>query len=422
MAIFALVDGNNFYVSCERVFNPKLEAKPVVVLSNNDGCIVARSNEAKALGIPMGAPMYEYKKLCQQHNVVVLSANYTLYGDLSHRMMQTFEKFCPTIEIYSIDEAFLRWDEENFFDCEKEAHRLRKTVKQWLGLPVAIGIAPTKTLAKIANHIAKKKMADGVFDIRDSHVQERILANFAVGDIWGIGRQLSQRLKGQGIETAKALRNSDPSLMRRQYSVVMERMVYELRGIACLDLEGVQAKKTIVSSKSFGKPIIKLEPLLEAISLYTATACERLRAQGSNVYRILVFLQTNAFRLNELQHQASHSCSFVTPTQDTRQIIAGAKYCIRKMYRPGYAYHKAGIVLMDLSHEVVVQTDLLSPQDSSKAIGLMKTVDSINALFGSNTLHFAAQGIQRPWQMRKDHRTPRYTTRWDELPVVHARN
>lgn len=419
MTTFALVDGNNFYVSCERVFNPKLEKRPVVVLSNNDGCVVARSNEIKPL-VPMGAPYYQYRKLCEQQKVKVLSANYALYGSLSDKMMACFQAFCPNLEVYSIDEAFLRWDDNAWRDRVEQALLLRQTVKRWTGLPVSVGLGPTKTLAKVANHIAKKKTKAGVFDLREQAVQEKILAEFPIEDIWGIGRQLTQQLQQRGIYTAKTLRDSDASTLRRTFSVVVERIIYELRGIACLDLETIRPRKNILSSRSFGTPVTALAALEEAISHYAANACVKLREQNSRVQRLSVFLRTSPFHQTEPFYHNSHSCSFSTPTSDTRLIIQAAKRCLQRIYKPNYHYQKTGILLMHLTENTIIQTDLFADTACEKSDKLMQTVDIINSAFGKNTIHFAAQGIQRPWHMRSDHRSPRYTTCWDELPMVKA--
>ena len=419
MATFSLVDGNNFYVSCERVFNPSLENRPVIVLSNNDGCVVARSNEIKKL-VPMGAPFYQYRKLCERHHVTVLSANYALYGSLSDKMMDCFQMFCANREEYSIDEAFLRWEDNASQDRVAQALSLRHTVKRWTGLSVSVGLGPTKTLAKVANHIAKKKTKDGVFDIREKDVQEKILAEFPIEDIWGIGRQLTQHLQKRGIYTAKALRDSDATLLRRTFSVVVERIIYELRGIACLDLETVQPRKSILSSRSFGTPVTALRDLEEAISHYAANACVKLREQKSRAQRLSVFLRTSPFNQAKPFYQNSHSCSFSTPTSDSRVIIQAAKRCLKRIYKSDYRYQKTGILLMEVTEESVMQTDLFVATENEKSDKLMQTVDTINHLFGRNTVHFAAQGIHRPWHMRSDHRSPRYTTCWDELPRVKA--
>ena len=294
--IYALVDCNNFYCSCERVFNPALEKKPMAVLSNNDGCIVARSNEIKALGIPMGAPMFQYKELLEKKRAIILSSNYQLYGDMSQRVMETLRQFTPSMEVYSIDEAFLRLEEFQRLDLIKYCLEIRKTVKQWTGIPVSIGIAPNKTLSKVANHIAKKHTKTGVFDIFKRSTQNEILANFPVGNIWGVGRQLSKKLNEMGINTALKLRDVDIVWARKHFTVVGERLVRELRGASCLELEEVIAKKNITSSKSFGKLVTDKKELMNAIANYTTKACHKLRLQNSKAQGLYVYLRTNPFR------------------------------------------------------------------------------------------------------------------------------
>lgn len=297
MPIYALVDCNNFYASCERVFNPRLNNKPVIILSNNDGCIIARSNEAKALGIPMGAPFYQWKNFCKQHHIHVLSSNYELYGDMSGRVMTTFASICPNMEIYSIDEAFLVLDGFKWKNTLTEfAFEIKNRVLQWTGIPVSIGIGQTKTLAKIANKIAKTQTSTNVFEIMDLTLQEQIMKHFPVEDIWGIGSRLAKRLHKMNIKTAQNLRDADPKAMRIQFNVTMEKMISELRGISCLPLESFQPRKQIISSRSFGYAVTALKNLEEAISYYAATAALKLRKQRSLTQGISVFLHTNTFR------------------------------------------------------------------------------------------------------------------------------
>jgi DNA polymerase V len=409
--MYALIDCNNFFASCERVFNPKLEGKPIVVLSNNDGCIVARSNEAKRLGIPMGAPHFQWKKFCDDNGVHVFSSNYELYGDMSNRVMASLEEFGDDIEIYSIDEAFLvlrGLSEEKF---TQHAVHMRQCIKKWTGLPVSIGIAPTKTLAKVANHIAKKQTDTGVFNLMDPTTQSIKLSQFAVEDIWGVGRKLKKRLNQLGIFTAKELRDSEPSWMRQQFSVVMEKMVKELRGTSCLPLDIVQARKQIISSRSFGRPVTSLSELEEAVSHYVAKACVRLREQKSVASEVYVFLQGNLF---------SHGIAsrLAVPTADTRVIVHEAKKCLATLYRSGYKYKKAGIMLLDLLGETQLQQDMFASVDKRSEL-LMKLVDSVNDQEGRDSLFFCAEGIKRNWRMKCDRRTPRYTTKWAELVKAH---
>jgi DNA polymerase V len=417
MPTYALIDCNNFFASCERVFNPKLENKPIVVLSNNDGCIVARSNEAKQLGIPMGAPYYQWKKLCDQYNVHVFSSNFELYGDMSDRVMASLEHFSTDIEIYSIDEAFLLLDGLTEKQLTQYATHIRHCIKQWTGLPVSIGIAPTKTLAKVANHIAKKQTKTGVFDLTRPAVQEVRLAQFPVQEIWGIGRKLTKRLNQLGIATAKELRDRDPHHMRQQFSVVMEKMVSELRGISCLPMEEVAARKQIISSRSFGRPVTALSDLEEAVSHYVAKACVRLRDQKSVAGEVYVFLHTNLFSATSMPYRNGGSSRLIVPTSDTRIISQEAKKCLATLFRPGYRYKKAGIMLLDLSPQSLTQQDLFTFTDNRSEL-LMQTVDRINDETGKNSVFFCAEGMKRDWQMKCDKRSPRYTTRWSELVNV----
>lgn len=417
MSIFALIDCNNFYVSCERIFNPRLEKKPVVVLSNNDACVVARSNEAKALGIPMGAPLFKWKKFCEEHSVNILSSNYELYGDISHRVMQVIQEFYPEMEIYSIDEAFIKLDGFNREQLFSDALELRQKIKTWTGIPVSIGISQTKTLAKVANYIAKNQRKEGVFEFLDKDLQSEILSHFPLEKVWGIGSQISSRLEKLHIQSAKALRDSDPKKIRHYFSVVMERMVQELRGISCLSLEEFQPRKQIISSRSFGKPITELQELEEAVSQYVATACIKLREQKSEAQGLSVFVQTNRFNEREPYYSNSASLSFPIPTADTGEMITAAKKSLRHIFKPGYRYKKAGIMLLDLRPNTIKQQDFFTEKNPRREL-LMRSIDAINKTLGKNTVFHAAQGIRKPWQMRSDLRSPRYTTRWDELLLV----
>jgi DNA polymerase V len=422
VAIYALVDCNNFYASCERVFNPALEGRPIVVLSNNDGCVIARSNEAKKAGIPMGAPYFQWSKFCQKHNVAVFSSNYALYGDMSNRIMILLKKFCPDMEVYSIDEAFLNFDSLQKIDVYEYSSHIRKQIKMWTGVPVSIGIAPTKTLAKIANHIAKKKTVTGVFSLCDATTREKMLCDFPVADIWGIGRKLSERMNALHIHSAKDLRDSDLKLMRRKFSVVIEKMIQELRGISCLPIEIVKPKKKIMSSRSFGKPVVDLNELSEAVSHYTAKACIKLRNQSGAAQGIFVFLQTNMFKENENQYYNDISTNFVEATSDTRKIIHIANQCLMKIYRTGYRYHKAGIMLLDIIPNHQQQTDLFSTNNENKNTSVMHILDAVNKKIGKGSLFIASEGTKRGWQLRSQKRSPRYTTQWDELVKVFCGN
>jgi DNA polymerase V len=415
--IFALVDCNNFYASCERVFDPSLKERAIVILSNNDGCIVARSNEAKSLGIPMGAPIFKQKAVIKKHNVAVFSSNYQLYGDMSKRVMDSLNLFTPDMEVYSIDEAFLRLDYLQPRNLHEYCEIIREKVLQWTGIPVSIGIGPTKVLAKVANHVAKKQ-TDGVFDIQCLQKQDEILKSLDVDKVWGIARSWSERLNSMSIYKASELRDASPPIIRKHLSVVGERILRELKGQSCIDLEAIQPKKNIMSSKSFGKPLTKKEPIEEALSNYAARACEKLRKQNSRAQAVHVFIQTNGFRETDRQYNNVITHTLTTPTSDTRIIIEAAKFCLSRIYKHGYRYKKTGIMLLDLIPISLEQKQLFVDFDHRPGDHLMKVVDHINKDHGPDTLFFGAQGVTRAWKMRCGSRSPRYTTQWDELLMV----
>ncbi|TCS32899.1 DNA polymerase V [Paucimonas lemoignei] len=423
--VYALVDCNNFYVSCERVFNPALEGRPVVVLSNNDGCAVARSNEVKALGVPMGAPWFQLKDLAKQHGIVALSSNYTLYADMSNRVMTILRDFSPHVEVYSIDESFLCLDGLaglwKSYDALGQA--IRQRVRQWVGLPVCVGIAPSKTLSKLANHLAKKKPEfNGVCDLTTLTEAElcRYFSALDVGKVWGVGRQIAKRLSYLGIDTVQTLRDAEPKLMRQHFGVVMERTCNELRGLSCLSLEEVlPPKKQIVSSRSFGTMVTRPDELREAVSSYMARAAEKLRHERSICGAIHVFVQTNRFRQQDAQYHNGVTIPLTEATSDTRRMTAAALYGLRRIYRPGYSYKKAGVMLLDLIPETVRQASLFrEPDERSEKV--MQVLDGLNRDYGRNTLYLASCGIQQRWSMLAQNRSPRYTTRWDELPTAKA--
>ncbi|MEW6238502.1 MAG: Y-family DNA polymerase [Candidatus Omnitrophota bacterium] len=418
----ALADCNNFYASCERVFRPHLEGKPVAVLSNNDGCVVARSNEAKALGIAMGEPFFKARALLERAGGQFFSSNYALYGDMSQRVMSALAQFTPDLEIYSIDEAFLNLTGIPAGDAADYARRIRRVVKQWTGIPVSIGVAETKTLAKIANRIAKKQRPDGVFDLRAAPSREETLASVAVEDVWGIGHRYAFRLRQRGVETALALRDADERWIQKEMAmgIVGVRLVYELRGIPCLPLDLCPSpKKEIVCSRSFGRPVESLAELKEATAEYVSRAAEKLRRQGSLAGGVGVYLMTNPFK-NEPQYYNSAYIPFPAPSNITPEMIAYALAALERMYRPGYRYKKTAVLLSGLVPDNVIQTSFFDEDDESRMRGmrLMRTVDKINARLGGGAVKFGAAGIAQEWQMRRRHRSPAYTTRWDELAVV----
>ena len=418
MPIYALADCNNFYVSCERVFRPSLEHKPVVVLSNNDGCVISRSNEAKALDIPMGAPYFKYKQLCQDNEVAVFSSNYQLYGDMSNRVMISFKELVPEVEIYSIDEAFFRLDKIANMDLNRYSQFMAAQIKAWTGIPISIGIGPTKVLAKLANRMAKKS-GSGVFDIRDSKIQEDVLRKVDVEDIWGIGKRIASRLREYGINNAQQLVNTDSKFIRKLFGLVGERIVLELRGIACFDLEtSPEPRKNICTSRSFGRPVTELNELEEAISDYAAKACEKMRAQGSKACGINIFIQTYWYAKREEYYGNSASDWFEIPVEDTSLIIKRAKALLVNIFKPDLSYKKVGINLLNLTDKSHIQGNLFLGQDNKTKEQVTTMMDQINKKLGMRTVFFASQGTSREWQMLCDNRSPCYTTQWSDLPTA----
>lgn len=421
---FALVDVNNFYVSCERVFKPTLEHTPIVVLSNNDGCAVARSNEVKALGVKMGTPWFKMKALAREHGILAFSSNYALYGDMSARVVQILRNFSPDIEVYSIDESFLRIETvAHLHDGAKSmGNQIRRQIKQWTGLPVCVGIGPTKTLAKFANHLAKKNACfDGVCDLHIIPRPERLvwMHGVEVEEVWGVGRQISKRLHAMGIHTVLDLRNASPKEIRTHFGVVMERTCNELRGISCLSLEDVAPpKQQIISSRSFGKPVEHIKELKESVAMHVARATESLRRQKSICAAIYVFIQTNRFNQDK-QYHAGITIPVADATDDTRVLLASALDGLNQIYRSGFRYKKAGVMLMLLSDKNARQASLFdNPIADQKSARLMSALDLINSDFGRDTLRLATSGVKQRWATRSQNRSPRYTTRWDELPTV----
>ena len=420
---FALIDGNNFYVSCERVFNPRLEGKPMVVLSNNDGCVVARSAEVKALGVKMGEPWFKLRALASKHHIIAYSSNYTLYADMSNRMMAVLSTYSPNQEIYSIDECFLGLDGFEHIDLMAQGQRMRQQVKQWVGLPVCVGIGSTKTLAKLANHCAKKSLAgqDGVCDLNrlTPTQQDELLARLDVNEVWGVGRRLTENLAKRGITTVHELRDADARTIRDSFSVTLERTVQELRGVSCLELEELApAKKQIISSRAFGAYVHTLNGLEEAVSLYMARAAEKLRRQHSVAGAVQVFIRTNPFKDEHPQYQAGVTVPLVSPTSDTRRLTHAALLGLKHLYKPGYAYQKAGVMLMELreaGHEQVMLFDEAVP-DRPK---LMDVIDQANSQWGRGTLRLASEGVEKAWHMKRGNLSPSYTTNWQDLPKVH---
>jgi DNA polymerase V len=424
--LFALVDVNNFYVSCERVFNPKLENVPMVVLSNNDGCAVARSAEVKALGVKMGTPWFQMKDLARTHGIKAYSSNYTLYGDMSNRVVEVLRQFTLNLEVYSIDESFLRID--SVMKHYKAPHDLglniKERVKDWTGLPVCVGIAPTKTLAKFANHLAKRNSQFvGVCDINAMSKQElhQWMSEIAVSEVWGVGHRISTRLKVMGVTTVFDLLKMSPQTIRLQFGVVMERICYELRGVSCLKLEEVAPpKQQIITSRSFGKLVMTFDELSESIATHTARAAEKLRLQNSVTGAITIFVQTNIFMRGEPQYAKSIVVPLAHPTDNTLKLTDAAIQGFRKIFREGYRYKKAGVVLSLLVDKPITQKSLFENiKAKGKSVALMKTMDSLNIRFGSGVLRSGATGATKCWEMRSENKSPNYTTSWDQLPLVY---
>ncbi|HEY9826948.1 MAG TPA: Y-family DNA polymerase [Stenomitos sp.] len=415
--MLALCDCNSFYASCEVVFAPHLQGKPVIVLSNNDGAVVARSLEAKRIGIPMGEPLFKIQHLIKQHHVQVFSSNYSLYGDMSQRVMQALAQFTPELEIYSIDEAFLSLDNFRQLDFFKHGLNIKATVHKWTGIPVSIGIAPTKVLAKVAGDLAKKD-AQGVFLLPEQYTE--ILAATPIADIWGIGRSHSKSLPAYGIETALDLRNANLNWIKQRYGVVMQRLVLELRGQRCFELElSPPTKKTITVSRSFSQKVTELSELKEAVATYTSRACEKLRRFELTTDALQIFVRTSHFE--QTYYGNSITLSLPSSSDSTPEVLHFALKGCERIYRPGERYAKAGVILLGLRPKSERQLSLWDAPATSKSDALMQVIDSINQQFGKGAIRFAAAGLKQTWSMKQERRSPRYTTRWDELPQVKAR-
>lgn len=417
--MYGLLDVNNFYASCERVFNPKLQSVPVIVLSNNDGCVIARSNEARALGLKMGQPFFEIKRLCVAKRVKVFSSNYTLYGDMSRRVMSIIEQEWPEIEIYSIDEAFIHFKGLRHNHIEKLGRTLHQKIMQYTGLPVSVGVGQTKTLAKLANHIAKREKGESYFDISSN--LEYWLQKITLDEVWGIGRRLHKHLNSMGLMTVADLKNSNPTVMRKKFSLMVMRTVLELQGHSCLPLEEISPKKGIMSSKSFGKPQTEFLPIANALANFCARSTEKLRRQKSVAGRVSVFIRTNPFKNEMPQYNNGCDIKLTHPTSDVRVITHWAINCLKQIYKSGYAYKKVGVYLDDLQSELLIQDDLfceINEDAFEQSKSLMGVFDSINQKYGRGTIQTAAEGFQNAWKMKQQLRSPRYTTSWSELLTV----
>lgn len=414
--MFALVDGNNFYASCERVFQPALRGKPLVVLSNNDGCAIARSAEAKALGVKMGHPAHELKHLVRDHGLQMRSANFALYGDISARVVSILRDAAPRMEVYSIDESFL--DISDVRNREVFARSLRARVHRWTGIPNCIGIGPTKTLAKLANKLAKTR--DGVLDLGDPDIRAAALAGFPVGDLWGVGRKLAPKLAARGIHTAAQLRDAPTDDILATFGVTLTRTQRELQGHPCMDIEEVEPdRQQIVVSRSFGARVADDQALHGALATFAVRACEKLRARGLVASGVWVFLHSDPFRPELPQHHPSRTVNLSAATADTTIVLRCVRQLFEGMTKPGIEYKKAGVALLDLARPAALQQDLFAPA----VVGndrLMHTLDAINQKFGRGTAGLGASGWQaKPeWRMRQLMLSPNYTTSVHELPRV----
>lgn len=415
--VFALVDGNSFYASCERVFRPDLDHKPIIVLSNNDGCVVARSAEAKALGIPMGVPLFQIRNEIRQHGIEVFSSNYELYADMSARMMASIASLVPRIEVYSIDECFA--DLTGLPDRTALGHAIRARVLQWAHIPTCVGIGPSKVLAKLANHLAKKNKAwNGVCNLVDMPSTElsALLDTVKAGDIWGIGRKLSVHLQGMGIHTAKQLRDAEPGSIRKRFGVVVERICRELAGISCLELSEVnEPKQQIIRSRSFGQLVTDKAVLQAAIATHISSAAEALREQDTQASIINVFIHTNRFREQDLQYCGSKTTSLPAPSSDTLILNQLAMRLLDQAYKPGYLYKKAGVMLAGIESSQHQQTDLFAAKSDPARDKLMAAMDSLNTRYGRGTVQVATAAQSEDWRMCREKLSPCYTTRADQL-------
>lgn len=417
--MFALVDCNNFYASCQRVFEPHLIGKPVVILSNNDGCVIARSNEAKALGIPMGAPAFEFKKLFEDNNVFVYSSNYALYGDMSSRVMNILSTFTPDIEVYSIDEAFLKFEGFEFFNLEEYGIKIQRTVTKNTGIPISVGFAPTKALAKVANKIAKKfpERTKSVYVIDNEEKRIKALKWTKIEDVWGIGRKHAKRLQAVNVFNAYQFTQLHDDWVRKEMAVVGLRLKHELEGKPTLDLETPKSKKMIATTRSFERPMTKLEDISERIATFTTSCSEKLRRQNSHCNMIMVFLHTNYFRKDQPQYSRNIVINTDFPTNSTIELNKYAQIGLKAIFKEGYNYKKAGVIVMGLTPNDQTQLSLFNTSNP-KHQPLMSVVDKLNRAYGKNKIKFANQSLGRQWKMKQEKLSKSYTTRIDEIITI----
>ncbi|MCF8273095.1 MAG: Y-family DNA polymerase [Flavobacteriaceae bacterium] len=414
--MFALVDCNSFYASCERLFRPDLRDKPVVVLSNNDGCVIARSNEAKDLNIPMGAVAYQYKELFEKHKVNVFSSNFALYGDLSNRVMDILSTYSPDIEIYSIDEAFLKFNGFDNYNLYDYCLEMRAKVNKWVGIPVSVGVAPTKALSKVANKIAKKyqERTKGVYIIDSEDKRIKALKWTKIEDVWGIGYRISQRLKSKNIHNAYDFTQLPAEWVRKEFSVVGLRLQRELQGIPTLDLDEVKTKKAIATTRSFKNNIIEYDELKERISTYAVLCAEKLRVQKTCTNVLLVFIHTNRHRKELKQYYQKVFVTLPYPTNSSITINKFAMLGLQTIFKKGYEYKKGGVMVMGLVPENERQLNMFC-EENPKHLSLMKTIDNLNSKIGNKKIRLASQSFGRTWKMRQEKLSPCFTTNWDDI-------
>ena len=419
--MFALVDCNNFYASCERVFRPDLIGKPVAVLSNNDGCIIARSNEVKALGIPMGAPAFEYEELIKKHNIQIFSANFALYGDMSQRVMSILGEYTPEMEIYSIDEAFLKLKGFENYNLQTYGEEIQQKVTRWTGIPISIGIAPTKSLAKIAQHIAKKfpDKTKSVYLINSDEKRIKALKWLKIEDVWGIGRQHSKRLKALNVQTAYDFTMLGDSWIQKNMAIVGLRLKHDLQGIPTLDLDTIQPKKNIATTRTFEKNYAEIEQISERVTTFAVSCAEKLRKQKSCCNSVMVFINTNINRNDLPQYHRSLAIKLPYPTNSNIELAKFANLALEKIFKKGYHYKKAGVIVMDFTPEDETQFALFE-NSNERHKPLMKIVDKLNTVYGQQKVRLGSQDMKRMWKMRQEKLSPRYTTNINDIITIHS--
>jgi len=417
--MFALADCNNFYASCERVFRPDLNGKPIVVLSNNDGCVIARSNEAKAVGIPMGAPAFKFEKIFDKFKVNVFSANFALYGDISHRVMDILSSYSPEIEIYSIDECFIKLNGFQNFDLVNYANEMKSKVMKWTGIPISIGISPTKALSKVANRIAKKfpEKTNGVYIIDNDEKRIKALKWLKIEDVWGVGRQYSKQLSAIGVKTAFDFVQLNDQFVKRKMSIVGLRLKHDLQGIPTLDFEDIQPKQNIAVTRSFEKNYTEFEQLKERISTFAVSCSEKLRKQNSCCNALMVFIQANPFRKDLPQYGRSIFVKLPFPTNSGIEMSKFATQALKQIFKNGFAYKRAGVIIQNFTPANNSQQNLFENSDKRHA-PLMQAVDKLNAVFGQQKIRLASQDTKRVWKMRQEKLSPCYTTKLKDIITV----